>query len=132
MTVEQRVKYLQTFSDKIFKLSEATPAENRYQLQETNKKYDKYFENCFELKNSSKFYFYRLLNDETQNSDKSDIYDFISCYRELIVLIGSYLFYALRPQYDVWMGQIEIELDVLAKIKTYIKARNFVLADKKS
>lgn len=113
LTLEQRNHYLQTFIDKIYKLRNCADAAEIYENLEKKSRYRKYFENCFDLKNSSQHLFYGWLHQIGMEEA-----EFYHCYRQLNVFLSYYFYLALRPKCNLWMQQVEAGIQVLDTLET--------------
>ena len=111
---EKQMNYYTTFSSKVFKVEQYTSAEKHYQAMANNSDYRTYFGACFDVAQEKQFWKWI---GRIGNKDKKRLAEFVSIYEQLTVLMGYYLFQGVRPNSDEWMRRLEIEKQVLEKIR---------------
>lgn len=111
---EKQMNYYTTFSSKVFKVEQYTSAETHYQAMANNSDYRTYLGACFDVAQEKQFWKWI---GRIGNKDKKRLAEFVSIYEQLTVLMGYYLFQGVRPNSDEWMRRLEIEKQVLEKIR---------------
>ena len=120
VTSEQREKYLQTFIEKIFKLSGTVSALEHIEKVGTNSGYRKYFAECFDPTWKGR-YFYYLLQYVGKGNEKA-VEDFYEDYKSFMIILNLYYYKAFLPRDNAWIGQIEAERNAITDIKAqYLK-----------
>lgn len=114
LPADKKNTYYRTFVEKVFKLTEYTPSEKHYSSIEEMPSYNRYFADCFDLVQEKQFWKWLGSIGEKQ---KSELLEFVDIYKQLSILLGYYLFLGIRPGTDDWMRRIEIECQVLDKLK---------------
>lgn len=118
---EKKKNYYTVFASKVFKIPEFTSAEKHYSALQDKEKYAKYFSDCFDVTGEKQFW--RWLG-KVGAKEHNRLLEFVSVYEQLTVLMGYYLFQGVRPNDDGWMRCLEIEKQVLEKIREeYAKNR---------
>jgi len=113
-TEDKRDNYYTTFASKVFKINQYTSAEKHYSNLDNNSRYRKYMSDCFDP--SSEKQFWKWLG-RIGSKDKKKLLDFITAYEHLTILLGLYLFQGMRPHNDIWMKRLEVEKQVLERIR---------------
>lgn len=114
LPIDKRDIYFQTMSDKVFKLSEPTSAEVHYEKYARDEKYKRYFLDCFDMVQEKQFW--KWLGD-LGGKDVKRLCEFIDNYEQLSTLFSFYMFQGLRPENDEWMHRIDIEKQVLERLR---------------
>lgn len=119
---EKRIRYLQSFQTKFFRLDTALAAEDHYRYISENPKYRKYYAECFDPTWKGQ-HFFKWLWDSTKKDEDGlkGLEEFIEIDKELSLLLGIYLHQVLRPHDEGWMREIEAEQQALSEIRGKIK-----------
>ena len=114
LSADKKNTYYKTFAEKVFKLNDYTLSERHYGCMEEIPAYKRYFSDCFDLAQEKQFWKWLGSVGEKQ---KSELLEFVDLYKQLSILLGYYLFQGIRPGSDDWMLRLEIECQVLDKLK---------------
>lgn len=121
----KKIAYLQTFIDKVFKLQDASSAEEYYRNMSERRSYQKFFEDSFSFVGEKNFWKWIAANCDDSNEMKS----FEDMYIQLCVLISYYFYLGLHPQSDKWIHNLETEKKILEQIKIDYKHRKPSIPD---
>ena len=113
---EVRVKHLQTFIDKIFKLSGVITASEHTERLIKNSDYRKYFVECFDPTWTGRN-FYHFLQYVAKDKDIKSVDDFFEEDKKFILILNLYFYLAFRPRDDGWRRQIEAEQRAIEEVK---------------
>lgn len=122
---ELREKHLQTFIDKIFKLSGTISASEHLEKIGTDSGYRKYFVECFDPTWTGR-HFYHLLQYVGKGNEKS-VEDFLEIYKRYTIILNLYFYQAFRPRDNGWIGQIEAERSAIDDIKVLHSKRAHII-----
>ena len=122
---ELREKHLQTFIDKIFKLSGIISASEHLEKIGTDSGYRKYFVECFDPTWTGR-HFYHLLQ-YIGKGDESAVEDFLEIYKRYTIILNLYFYQAFRPRDNGWIGQIEAERSAIDDIKAQYSRRAHIV-----
>ena len=111
---DKRNIYYQTFLEKVFKVAGATSAEKHYGSLRNNASYQRYFSDCFDMVQEKQFWKWMGYIGE---NDNRLLVEFVNTYEQLSILLGYYLFQGIRPGSLEWMRRLDIECQVLKKLK---------------
>lgn len=118
LTAEKRIKYLQTFCTKIFKLETAPPAEDHYRMVKDNPKYRQYFAECFDPTWKGQHVYKWLRASLKRNQNGLNLLDeFLDADRDLSLFLALYLHQVILPHDDAWMREAETERKALSDIR---------------
>ena len=121
-----REKHLQTFIDRIFKISGTVSAAEHLEKMAGRNEYRKYFVECFDPTWTGR-QFYHLLQYAAKNDSKA-VEGFFEVYKKLCLSLNLYFYQAFRPRDNGWIGQIEAERNAIAEMATqYVKHKHVVL-----
>ena len=118
LTAEKRVKYLQAFRTKIFKLESVPSAEEHYRMVTENPNYRQYFAECFDPTWKGQHVYKWLRAGVRKNQDGLKLLDeFLDADRDLSLFIALYLHQVILPHDDAWMREAETERKSLSDIR---------------
>ena len=117
----KKIRYLQTFQTKIYKLSDTLSAEDHYRIVAENPRYRQYFAECFDPTWKGQQIFKWLYARVKKNEDGIALLNgFIDADRDCSLFLSLYLHQVILPHDDGWMREAEAErkaiLDIRGKI----------------
>ena len=119
---EVKKKYYETFMGKVFKFQDATAADVHYSNIESNKQYQRYFIDAFDVISEKNYW--KLLGDIGSKNQK-ELNQFIELYREMSILLQYYLFCSFEPKDYKWQQYINVEYNALGVlINEYNEGKN--------
>ena len=119
---EKQENYYRTFMEKVFKLEGFTSPSKHYESLEKKECYRRYYSDCFDMVQEKQFW--KWLGKYGQKN-KEELLQFIDIYEQLSVLIGYYMFQGIRPRDSEWMKRLDIEKQVLERIREDYKRGSF-------
>ncbi len=114
LSQEKKTTYYKTFMDKVFRLEGFTPPEKHFECLREKDSYHRYFADCFDIVQEKQFW--KWLGKHGQK-DKDKLIQFVDTYEQLSVLLGYYLFQGIRPADSDWMKRLEIEAQVMERLR---------------
>lgn len=126
---ESRIRYLQTFYTKVFRVSDGAPLDEHISYMLKNSYYRCYFEDCFDL--SKGMYYWKWLRDSGENATtkKNEFNAFADLYFDLAVLLVYYLFLSFIPFSDEWASALSAEKSNLENLKNCNTGMRFKVVD---
>ena len=122
LSQDRMATYYKTFMEKVFKLEDFTPLESHFQSLREKESYHRYFADCFDMVQEKQFW--KWLGKYGQK-DKEKLVRFVNTYEQLSVLLGYYLFQGIRPADSEWMKRLEIEAQVMERLREDYKRGRF-------
>lgn len=121
ITSDKRIKYLQAFQSKLFKLKGTQSAEDHYCQITENPKYRQYFAECFDPTWKGQ-HFYKWLKSSIKKNPEGlkQIDEFLTVERDLSLFMALYLHQVILPHDDAWMREAETERKALSDIRSKI------------
>lgn len=110
-----RERTLQTFINRIFKITDCVDANDHFEYLKSNKRYKTYFTECFDPTWKGR-QFYKYLRNEC-NASVGKLDDFYGKLAELKLTIDVLLFYMLNPKDAEWTKGEEEEITALLEIR---------------
>ncbi len=110
---EKREAFYNTFLTKVFKLDGYTAYFKHLEARATDKTYEVYFSDCFDVLKEKQFW--KFVGKQGQN-DRKCLCEFVKTYEKLSIVLGYYLFQEIRPTDFEWMKAIGAEKQVLDRI----------------
>ena len=124
MEESKRITYLQTFSDKVFKLTGVVSAEKHFEKKSSSIAYQKFLTDSYSLVGEKNFW--KWLNNKSDN--KEQINTFWNMYLQLITLISYYFYHGLHPQSDGWIHKLETEKRIIEQLEeAYKEGKKYAL-----
>ncbi len=121
LPLEKKEKYLRTILERVFRLSGCFLSEDipsYYQLVEHNKKYSRYFAECFDPSWKGQQY-YKWLNAcvKKKNGGPVILEKFLDAYNRVTLVFCLYMNRAVSTEDGYWMKEIETERRAVSDIR---------------
>ena len=126
LSQEKRETYYQTFIEKVFKLKKYTSSAKHFESLRSKASYQRYFTDCFDMIGEKQFWKWLGKNGQ---KDTGKLIRFVDTYEQLSVLLGYYLFQSIRPADSEWMQRLEMENQIMERLREDYKRKRFIEPD---
>lgn len=126
---ETRIRYLQTFYAKVFRVTGGAQLDEHVEHMLENSAYRNYYYDCFDL--SKGMHYWKWLRDSGDNATTkaSEFKAFVDLYFDLAVLLAYYLFLSFIPFSDEWINALSDEKYNLENLKNCNSGTRFRVID---